>query len=135
MDAQSNISRNIIKQQWAIEICLYSKHQKVCLQEAGFLPVQVTKVTIFLLHYSHSHPSKENPHASLCLQKNTLKPTHITSLVVFKQKKTMPHHHGPKFPSNLSTAAWTLPWVARNALIFSWVSKKPISWSCDSWVA
>jgi len=40
--------------------------------------------------------------------------------------------HWPRFPRSRSTAACTFPAVARNALIFSWVSKKPISCSCDS---
>lgn len=41
----------------------------------------------------------------------------------------------PEFPKSRSTAAWTFPAVAIKARIFSWVSKKPISWSCDNWVA
>lgn len=41
----------------------------------------------------------------------------------------------PEFPRSRSTAAWTFPEVATRARMFSWVSKKPISWSCDNWVA
>lgn len=41
----------------------------------------------------------------------------------------------PEFPKSRSTAAWTLPEVAIRALMFSCVSKKPISCSCESWVA
>lgn len=41
----------------------------------------------------------------------------------------------PLFPRSRSTAAWTFPDVARSALMFSCVSKKPISCSCDSCAA
>lgn len=40
-----------------------------------------------------------------------------------------------EFPKSRWTAAWTFPDVAISALMFSWVSKNPISWSCESWVA
>ena len=39
------------------------------------------------------------------------------------------------FSRRRSTAAWTLPAVARRAWMFAWVSKKPISCSCVSCVA
>jgi hypothetical protein len=41
----------------------------------------------------------------------------------------------PVFPKSRSTAAWTFPDVAIRALMFSCVSKNPISWSWESWVA
>ena len=37
--------------------------------------------------------------------------------------------------SHRSTATWTLPKVAIRAIMFSCVSKNPISWSCETWEA
>jgi len=59
----------------------------------------------------------------------------LTNSTLTTKKDGVWINYWPVLPKSRSTAAWTFPAVAISARIFSCVSKKPISWSCDNWVA